>query len=54
MLYDEMKEKYPGKEIKLVPKEYENQYKKWGFITIEECTQAAFNKNFQYCFMVEK
>lgn len=48
-----MKKKYPNKEIKLIPAEYEDQYKKWGFKTIDTCEQSAFNKSFKYCFMVE-
>lgn len=54
MLYDEMKAKYPNKEIKLVPAEYEEQYKEWGLITIDTCEQPAFNRSYKYCFMVEQ
>jgi hypothetical protein len=54
MTYDEMKKKYPNKEIKLIPAEYEAKYQAWGFITIETCTQSAFNKNYNYCFMIVK
>jgi hypothetical protein len=54
MLYDEMKAKYPNKEIKLVPAEYEKQYISFGFKTIETCNQPAFGKNYNYCFMIEE
>ena len=54
MTYDEMKKKYPDKEIKLVPAEYENQYKQWNFITIDTCSQSAWGKNHKYCFMIEQ
>jgi len=54
MLYEDLKKKYPDKEIKLVPSEYEEQYKSFGFVTVETCKQPAFGKTFSYCFMVEK
>ena len=51
--YEQLKEEYPNKEIKLIPKEHESLYKQWGFKTIEEFIQPAFNKNYSYCFMIE-
>jgi hypothetical protein len=51
--YQELQKEYPGKEIKLIPKEYEAQYKQWGFTTILEFKQGAFGKEFDYCFIVE-
>lgn len=54
MTYPEMQEKYPNKEIKLIPKEYEQQYLGWGFKTIETCEEPAFGRNYNYCFMIEQ
>jgi hypothetical protein len=53
MLYEEMKEKYPNKEIKLIPAEKEQFYMKIGFRTIDTCEEPAFGKTFKYCFMIE-
>lgn len=53
MTYQELQKKYPNKEIKLVPKEYEETYKQWGFSTVQTCKQPAFGEMFDYCFMVE-
>lgn len=55
MTYDEMKAKYPGKEIKLVPKEYEKTYIGYGFQTIDTCNMPANGKmgGYDYCFMIE-
>lgn len=52
--YEELQKQYPGKEIKLIPKEYEQTYKGFGFKTIYEFKQAAFGKDFDYCFIIEE
>lgn len=54
MLYEDMKKKYPGKEIKLIPAEFEPEYLSWGFTRIGATTMPAFGKKFDYYFMVEE
>lgn len=55
-LYEQLQEKFPNKEIKLVLKKYENQYKEWGYKTIYNGTQKSiYNSNYDtnYVFMIE-
>ena len=55
-LYEQLQEKYPSKEIKLVLKKFENQYKEWGYKTICNGTQKSIcNSNYDtnYVFMIE-
>jgi len=53
MTYDEMKLKYPNKEIKLVPAESEYLYLNWGFKTIDTCKMPANGRVYYYCFMID-
>lgn len=54
MTYQELQKKYPGREIKLIPDEYKEQYELFGFVSIQTFVQPAFGKPFTYHFMVEK
>lgn len=55
--YQELQRQYPNKEIKLILKKYEEQYKNFGFKTISEGMQKSVvdNKyNVDYVFMIEQ
>ena len=54
--YEQLKQKYPNKEIKLIPSSYLLQYKKWGFTCIYEWTEKSSvtgEEIGKYCFIIE-
>jgi len=55
-VYEQLKQKYPNKEIKLIPKTYLIQYQRWGFTCIHEWTENSSitgEKIGEYCFIIE-
>jgi hypothetical protein len=55
-VYEQLKEQYPSKEIKLIPESYLSQYKQWGFTCIyqwEEKSSVTGETVGNYCFIIE-
>jgi hypothetical protein len=55
-IYDQLKAKYPNKEVKMIPANYLSQYKKFGFKCIYSWTEnsgVTGEKVGDYCFIVE-
>lgn len=55
-VYEQLQKQYPDKEIKMIPKNYLEQYKKWGFTCIHSWTeksQVTGEDIGEYCFIVE-
>jgi hypothetical protein len=40
-VYEQLKQKYPDKEIKMIPASYLSQYKKWGFTCVYSWTENS-------------
>ena len=54
-VYEQLKQKYPDKEIKMIPASYLLQYKKWGFTCVYSWTENSSitgEKIGDYCFII--
>jgi hypothetical protein len=55
-IYEQLKEKHPDKEIKMIPARYLPQYEKYGFKSIYSWTEKSNvtgEKIDDYCFIIE-
>ena len=55
-IYEQLKQQYPNKEIKMIPASYLQQYEKWGFTCLhqwEEKSSVTGETIGEYCFIIE-
>ena len=55
-IFDQLKEQYPNKDIKMIPQKYLEKYKEYGFTCVyqwEEKSQVTNETIGEYCFIIE-